>query len=194
MLISFAAAMLALSAATGWYYQHGRRMIEARAADHLTAIGRLKTGQIAAWRRERLADAAVLAQGVAFSAKAARFLAGQDREDTQELRAWLRRYQEHYHYADILLIDRQGSCRLNLSGKQMAAEKFQPALAPAFEMRRPYLTDLHSDQDIPAAHVGAIAPIFAGNDPATEPLGAIILITYADQYLFPLLQTWPAPS
>lgn len=185
--------MLALTAATAWYYQHEKSMIRQRAMDHLTSIGRLKADQIAAWRKERLADAAVLARGVAFADNIVRFMADPGAEQARKLRAGLNHYKEHYHYADVLLVDTQGSCRLNLSGKQTQADKFRQALAPALETRQPYLTDLHADQGIPATHVGAIAPIFSGND-AAAPLGAVILISHADQFLYPLLRSWPAPS
>ena len=39
-----------------------------------------------------------------------------------------------------------------------------------------------------------VAPIFAGDGQATRPLGAIILVNDATQFLYPLIQSWPTPS
>ena len=39
-----------------------------------------------------------------------------------------------------------------------------------------------------------VAPVFAGDGQAAQPLGAVVLTSDADQFLYPLIRSWPTPS
>ena len=54
--------------------------------------------------------------------------------------------------------------------------------------------DLHQDSHGSALHISVVAPIFAGGGKTARPVGALILLSHADKYLYPLIQSWPAPS
>ncbi len=189
-----AAALLVLIASTTWYYQHERDAIWRQAVDQLTTIGRLKADEIAAWRRERLADAAVLAQGPLFAESVDRFLADSRDEHAQPLLARFQNYRAHYNYSDVLLVDREGRCLLNLAGTTAVNGKYRALIAEVFAKRQPLMTDLHVGPHRLAPHISAIAPVFAGAAPDAPPLGAVILISDATQYLYPLIQAWPVPT
>ena len=68
------------------------------------------------------------------------------------------------------------------------------ALAEALRKRKPVFTDLYTEAQHPAPSISVIAPLFAGDGQAAPPLGAIILINDATQFLYPLIQSWPTPS
>ena len=72
--------LLALAAGgTGFYRVHGRTM-QLEAEENLGAIAQLKVRQIAAWRSEQLADAAVLSENQHFAHGVARLLENQSDE------------------------------------------------------------------------------------------------------------------
>ena len=54
------AALAAVIVGGAWYYRSQSRFVHRRAVDTLVSIGRLKADEIAAWREERLGDAATL--------------------------------------------------------------------------------------------------------------------------------------
>ncbi len=159
--------------------------------DNLETIATLKAKQIAAWRGERLADAALLARSRSFGKVAATWLETGDRELAEAIRRHLANVAEVYGYADALLVDRQGRVRVRLHGQ---GGELQPEVKATVERAlasgEPTLTELHLGEN-GEAHLGAVAPLPAAG--GTSP-GAFILQSNADQFLFPLIQTWPLPS
>ncbi|MBK8538035.1 MAG: PAS domain-containing protein [Candidatus Competibacteraceae bacterium] len=190
-----ALVMGAVLAGGAWFYrnqeQHLRRSVEAE----LQTIAQLKTDQIVAWRSARLADASVLMESPFFLEGVAQLMALPDTANTQLILRRFRSLQTHYHYSDVLLTDAGGQVRLSLSGHPgpLHAEVAQ-ALALAVRERRPVLTDLHLGADGQRPHLSVVAPLFALNGETTEPLGTIILQMDAQQFLYPLLQSWPTSS
>ena len=61
--ISLLAALLVLVIGGQWFYRGQKQAVRQAVAEELTAIARYKAERIAAWRAERLADAAVLVEG-----------------------------------------------------------------------------------------------------------------------------------
>ena len=51
---------------------------------------------------------------------------------------------------------------------------------------------VHSGHNTPHLHI--IAPLFAGEAGSGDPLGAVVFVINASPYLYPLIQSWPAPS
>jgi len=186
-------AVALILAAGAWFYRdHGRHM-RREVEQHLEIVAALKTDQIAAWRAERLADAAVLVENRYFVQEALRCLADSDDQAAEQI---LTRFstRKHYHYRDVVLVDADGRVRLSLTGgadplHQEGAE----ALAAAFRRRKPVFTDIHLDAQA-RPHIGVVAPILAGNWESARPVGAVILQSDAQQFLYPLIQTWPGPE
>lgn len=195
LMVTLALLLLLLLAGGAWFYrteeQHQRQHAEAE----LQAIADVKAAQIAAWRAERLADAAVLAQSPQLSEGMARWLADPRAEDTRTILASFRAVQEHYGYDDVLLVDTTGEVRLSLNGQvgPLHPDMVQ-VVAEALRDRQPVLSDLHAAPGDLQPHIDVVAPLFAGPDMAGEPVGAVILQSDAGQFLYPLIQSWPAPS
>jgi len=68
------------------------------------------------------------------------------------------------------------------------------SLAEALRKHRPILTDIHAGTDELSPHISAIVPIFAKSGAADEQVGAIILQSNTQTFLYPLIQSWPTPS
>ena len=116
----------------------------------------------------------------------------------EEAEATLRRFrslQKQYRYHDILLVDPDGRVRLSLKGYAGTHHAgAAAALALAFRQRRPVLTELHTEKDDPTPHIGVVAPLFPHPGEASSAVGAVVLVSDAREFLFPLIQSWPVPS
>ena len=192
MAIGLVAALLVLVVGDTWFYRSQKQAVQRAAEEQLSSIGRLKADQIAAWRAERLADAAVMTESPFFAQGVARFLADPSSANAQPFLFRFRSLKTHY--TDILLVDPQGNVILSLSGKTQMPEGQMTALAAALHERKPVLTDLYLGAQTPGPYIQAIAPIFAGAEPHGRPLGAVALLSDATRFLFPLIQTWPTRS
>jgi two-component system, cell cycle sensor histidine kinase and response regulator CckA len=187
-------ALVALLGGTTWFYRAEKSATLQQAEYQFAAIAELKVGQITAWRSERLGDAAVLTEDPILAEVAAHFLADHKSVSADELRRHFLSLQKHNHYADILMVDPEGSVRLSLSGDATIQTGCATALAEAMSERKPVFTDLYTEAHLPAPHISVIAPIFAGEVQTSPVLGAIILVNDATQFLYPLIQSWPTPS
>ncbi|MFH2104376.1 MAG: PAS domain S-box protein [Chloroflexota bacterium] len=175
-----------------WFIRAQQQSLRREAETNLAIIARLKTDQIAAWRSERLADAAVFMEGPFLVENLTGWLENPDPELTEKILVRFHSLQEHYGYADVLLVDTAGQVRLSLTGRDtnlqpQAVESLGVALGSA----TPQLTDLHSDDD-GDIHLDVIAPFYDPRD--GTPVGAVVLQSCADDHLYPLIQSWPAES
>ena len=176
-----------------WFY-HAEQSAERRQVEkQLAAIAHLKVEQLATWRSERLADAAVLAESPFLAKVVTRFLNGTNDDNTSELRSFFHSLQRHYRYEDILLVDPLGQVHLSLKEK-IHGGGYVAALEEAIGDRKPVFVDLHSEGHDAAPHISVVAPIFAGSGQMQPLLGAIVLINDATQFLYPMIQSWPTPS
>ena len=186
------AALAAVIVVGAWYYRSQSRFVHRRAVDTLVSIGRLKADEIAAWREERLGDAATLQEDPHISELAARYFAAPNDPNARPLLGRFRMMARHFGYADVVLVDDARQIRLSLSNEACLHDEFESALAQAVRERRPVLTDLHGGES-GEPHLSAVAPLFASEAPEAALLGAVVLVSDASRYLFPLLHTWPTP-
>ncbi|MFM8444755.1 MAG: PAS domain-containing protein [Methylococcus sp.] len=173
--------------------QRHLQQAQALVNDQVDSIARLKVQQIAAWRKERLADAELLRVHPAIVADLLRSLANEtaprERGDT---RTYLEALLRQYGYEGFLLIGPEGKVRYSSleTGLPRLDEEGQAALAEAWRTRRAVLSDLHAGADHPYPHLGVVAPLFRGDAPA----GGLLLLVNAHKTLYPLIQSWPIPS
>ncbi|MDX9795108.1 MAG: PAS domain S-box protein, partial [Kiritimatiellia bacterium] len=186
------AALAAVIVGGAWYYRSQSRFVHRRAVDTLVSIGRLKADEIAAWREERLGDAATLQEDPHVGELAARYFAAPNDPNARPLLGRFRMMARHFGYADVMLVDTARQVRLCLAEEPHLHNEYESALNLAVRERRPVLTDLHGGES-GEPHLSAVAPLFASEAPDAALLGAIVLVSDASSYLFPLLNTWPTP-
>jgi len=93
------------------YRQHFRAGVERQ----LSAIADLKVGELANWRKERLADGGLFVKNPSFSALVRRFFEKPEVADAQrQLQDWLGKYPSHSDYDQVRLLDAQGVTRLTI--------------------------------------------------------------------------------
>ena len=188
------AVILALLTGGVMFYRAQEQQVRQQVEERLTAISRLKVDQIAAWRAERLDEGAKLIDRPLLVRQMARWLTNPRIDDQEALLAEFRVLQRHDGYFDILVLDQNGRVRLSLSGRFRGIETETQALVAARRDGRPVLTDLHTEADDSSPHISVVVPVFAGDGQARRPLGAVILLTDARRFLYPLVQSWPTPS
>ncbi len=192
--LTFALTFLLLLAGGAWFFRAQQRQQEREVADYLWSIAQIKTKQIAEWRAERLADAAVLVERHALISSVKRFLSEPSEEVAREISRRLRPVAVRYHFEDILLVDAAKKVRWNLNDKMTDAHQgYTDTLEAAISTREPVWTKLHTETGYPFPHLSVVAPLY---DPQADHafIGSLILISNATQFLYPLIQSWPTPS
>ncbi len=187
----FAAAALALAVGG-----HEYRSREARAIRHdryaeLHAIAELKTGQVAAWRKERLADARVDATGI-IRADFLRWLrAPTDEALKTGLLADLKFRADANGYRNLILTAPDGRLLLSLDAGLLDLDDAKPWVAKAVATREAAFGDFVRSPTDGSIHLDVAAPIL---DDARQPAGVLLLRTDPADSLYPLIQAWPMPS
>lgn len=191
---ALAAALLALLAGGTWFYGSETQHDQKLASEKLLSTARLKSNQIATWRSERLGDAHMLQESPFLATPVALYFANANEKHKERLLQLFRSLQRHYSYADILLVDTEGRVQLSLSGARKAQDCYQEALAGALRTDKPVITNLHKGRQHSAAHISIVAPLFLDQGQKRSPLGAIVLVSDASQFLQPLLKSSPTPN
>jgi PAS domain S-box-containing protein len=178
-----------------WFYRAHNDHLRHGAEAQLAAIARLKMNEIANWRAERLAHAGVLMESPLFIGAAAAFLISANREDSVPVLTRFKALCTHYKYHDALLVDPSGAILLRHGQTTLALHPdAQKALSLALGNRRAVLTDLHTAHSGGSPHLGVVFPVIPAGGGNPKPLGAVILLADAGQFLYPLVQSWPIPS
>ena len=190
-----AVVVLALLAGGFSFYRAQERRVRQDVESDLRSIAELKANQITSWRENHLAEGDELAASPFLVRGVARWFAEPPATAPEEILSRFRSLQKHYRYDDILLVDAEGRVRLSLRGKPEALEAgLTQAMSTALRNRTSFLTDLHTDKLDLSSHISIVAPLFAEEAKTEKPVGAVILISSARQFLYPLIQSWPVPG
>ena len=194
VLVALAVVVAGLLGGGGLFYRAQAREQVREAETDLLTVAALKADQITAWRTERLGDAAVLMEDPLFRETAVQWLAAPTEARAAELLARFRSLREHYGYRDLQLVDESRRLRLSLDSPALpVGEPTRRGLTEAWGRRRPVLVDLHVHPGEPTPLTEVIAPLFVADDAVTA-AGAVVLQSDAQQFLYPLIQSWPRPS
>jgi two-component system, cell cycle sensor histidine kinase and response regulator CckA len=195
MKAGLALVVLALLAGGAWFYHIQERHLRGEAERELTVIAQLKVGQIVAWRMERLGDAAVLMKNSLLKEAVVQWLVEPRAGFEGEILAYFRSLKKYYGYQDILLVDPDGQVRLGLSGYTgVLQDEIRHILTVALGGQRPVFADLHVDAKNSTPSISVVAPLLTGKGQSRKPVGAIVLVVDAQQFLYQLIQSWPTPS
>jgi PAS domain S-box-containing protein len=184
-------AVIAGTGVAGYLYTAAERSsFETEARNELAAVADMKVRQLTAWREERLADAKVL-QLNPFTARAVRENLDNGR-GRGEIETWIELLMKSYHYTAVSLWDRDCRRRLWWPAGETADDGQREFIMQAMRGQEPILGDLHRDVLTGAVHMTLAAPLLSTSSP--EPFGALLLKIDPEQFLYPLIQSWPAPS
>jgi PAS domain S-box-containing protein len=182
-------------AAAGWiFYVREKAYSEKIAGQTLSAIADLKISQIVNWRKERLGDASVISIHPFNALRIAAFLENPSPEDSgDDIRAWMEILQKSYDYKDAVLTDIHGNVKLSLGGnKHDIQHHLKTDIAEAIRTKKPLFSDFHRSERTHLIHICLFAPLLT--QPESRVIGVLILRIDPSLFLYPLIQTWPAPS
>ena len=153
-------------------------------AQELTAIGALKAGQIAEWRKERLSDVIRFAQGPTLT----RAIEKADRDDLQTMLTLNRKAD---FYEDALLVSPDFKLLASATDTpEPLTEASRWAIEKAISTLKPALSDFFlCTNDV--VHIDVAAPVITAD---RRTVAAFVLRCSASDYLYPLIQSWPVPS
>ena len=192
-LVSFLVACALLSMIGRWFYLLERRTILHDRQNELQAIAKLKTGQLVAWRNERLADARASATDIAGPVVLPWLQATNNSGAQAMVQARLRRCAKVGDYQNAILATPNGRSLLLQTGGLLQLEPATQALVvQAAAARDAVVGDfLRGVSDTNQIFLDVAAPIL---DPSQRPVAVLLLRTDPNKLLYPLIQAWPLPS
>jgi len=166
------------------YYEAQKRGIESETQSQLSAIADLKVQQILAWRRERIADAILLAADPLVAAPPSS-------QSQYRLQNWLETFRQHNGYMEVSVLDKTGNV-LNAASELATAtdSSLPPLIAAALRTGGAAVSDLHEQDGF--IHLDFLAPVPSRND---LPNNRVVLLRIeAPAFLCALVQAWPTSS
>ena len=177
------------------YFRDYERKFRAEVVQELAVIAELKVSELVQYRRERLGDALVLDRNPAISQLVRRCLAQPaDAEAQRLLQAWLNKYQRHYHYDEVFLLDAQGGVRVSASGSSVTVSAAIAAgVSESLRSPQPIFQDFYRLEKNRQVYLSLLVPVRDETE-GDRPLGVLVLRINPEAYLFPFLKRWPTPS
>ncbi len=176
----------------GWgiYDQQAQRFREQENAK-LTAIAELKAHQIGNWLAERTGNAEALQGGELQAELINYWLATKNALAQKKIEDHFNSFIKAYHYQSLLLLDAKGTIRLQVGDPHPVTEELRLAAKRAWREKRVVMTDLYLADLLPPEHTHLDFVV-----PATGTNKGIVLVlrTNPNQFLYPLIQSWPIPS
>lgn len=194
-LLVFLLLTMGIVSAGLFTYRHNERQFRTEAEEQLVSILNLKVGELVQYRKERLGDAAYIADNPAFTPLVRRFLSTPADPDAQRpLAGWLGKYEEYFPYDRVDLLDAQGVTRLSIPpGVAPVASVIAQSTSEVLRSGQVRFQDFYRDDSDRRIYLALLVPIFddTGGRP---PLGMVVLRIDPTNYLYPFISRWPVPS
>ncbi len=169
--------------------KHYRRQVE----HQLSAVAKLKVGELVRWREDQRDDARILSRSSAFYALVRRAFANPlEAQARNQLQGWLREIREDEGYDGVFLLDAQGVARISIPDNALAADATEHAREALRSGRLGFL-DFHRNEAKGRPHLSLLVPI-VGATRGGRPLGVVVLDIDPSEHLYPSLERWPVPS
>jgi PAS domain S-box-containing protein len=189
----FALLALALAAGGAWFYREQAQVIRQHQVDELSSIARLKIDQISRWTQERLTDARMTSASPFVVQAVSRLLEDPANPALQsQLRSRLQLTVDLEGYRGFYLTDPEGQVLLSFDPAQSALEPEARQLAArAAHLSAPILGDFYRSPLTGRIVLDLAAPVL---DQRGVPEAVLILRINPEEFLYPLIQSWPIPS
>jgi PAS domain S-box-containing protein len=168
---------MAIGTAGYFFFQNQKRHLVQEKRDHLRSIADLKVGQIHNWRQERLAEAT----GVL--------------ENPIMISDWMVTQRKHLQYERVSLLDLKGTVRLSFpEGEEVLGPVTKRLASEAIREKRVILSEIYRGFNTGKIRLSLVVPILIRKGQDAFPVGVLLLRIDPDQFLYPLIQSWPTPS
>jgi len=182
---------------TGYfYYLSQKHQLVRDNRDELLAIADLKVSQLVAWRKDLLNHAAGISKTNFFSVPVQQYFANPGlTANRRDILSWIRSLHEVYRFKNVLLVDTTGVVRLSTTAREGAiAPQALALLHEALRTKQVLLSDIHQGNKVNYVHLDLVAPLFLHQGSTATPVGGLIFHIDPQEFLYPLIQSWPTPS
>jgi len=168
--------------------------MEREAYSNLQAIARLKAEQIENWLTERHGDSQELKASAALDTHLYKLIQGNaDKQETQAILAGFQNLHEHYAYNSILLVDQHSHTLLSQGANFDVTLSVRDLVALSMRSKQVQSSKLFRDET-GQVQLAWVVPVIVSDAEGEHAVAAIILSAVANQFLYPLIQTWPTAS
>ncbi len=176
-------------------YRGYERQYRSAVERQLSAVALLKVDELVAWRRERLADAAVFHGNTNFSELVRQYLAApRDVKAQDRLREWLKHIQTAYRYDMVMLLDAGYTKKMVFPAVPERSRSYiSPLTSEILKLGKVAFEDFYWNEVNKKIYLKILAPIFEG-ERGGRLLGVLVLRIDPENYLYPLISRWPTPS
>jgi len=195
LILIFVLLAAGIVTAGSLYYRNYEKQYRAGVESQLSAIADLKVGELVQFRKERLGDAAILFGNAPFSALVRRLLENpRDADAQRQIQVWIGKYQAHYQYDRVFLLDTRGVERMSApTGPEPAADIVSRRASEILRSGLVTFQDFYRNEHNQRIYLAVLAPIFDERN-GRRPLGVLVLRTDPRDYLYPFISRWPIPS
>jgi PAS domain S-box-containing protein len=194
LLLCLLAAGIIVSAVL--YVQHEITATMRRQRQDLLAIAAMKSEEVEAWGRDRIAYAELVRSDAAIAQQARQYFAkGDAGELAKELRQWLRGFAEDSGCERALLLDAAGQLRMAVPTEAPPLD--QPAkslVQEALQSRCTRFSPLSGAPALTATRIDLVAPLLLPRAGGPVAVGALLLRIDPVKSVHHLVRSWPTPT
>ena len=173
-------------------YTTQERQFDVELRQRIDQVADQKAKQVAAWRTERLGDAAVAVAGAQLMPAVPDVMRGIAKPETEaQLRSWLDAIRIQYQYEHIVLVDTAGRMRLAAGDLLATPERYAELAAEALQSQRIVFRDVPRDSAVTRSHLTLATRLRTS---AGEVIGAVVLGIDPSIPRYRLILTWPSDS
>lgn len=178
------------------YYRTEEKKVKELIFNEVKSVAQLKAQQIREWLDTRRADAEILSKSKFFAQGLIAVLKNPQPENLERIRERLELMAKAYKYNRFLVLDSKKNVVLSYGAE--VPTRLSPELVEVLELaaqqRNVINSDLHRHEDTDFIHLDVVAPFWEPDDQEKTVQAFIVLTVDAEDYLFPLIQSWPYPS
>jgi PAS domain S-box-containing protein len=177
------------------YYKNQQSIIKKQVENTLASIAELKVQDINHWRGEQLANAQAVMESPFLAASLSKVRkSGTETDAGRDFLNRLSSFIRAFKYANGLVLDENGAMLFAVNrGRREVYEHEKELVKDAIVKKEVFISDLHR-HDSGRIYLDVVVPIFESYGKRSKLLGVVFLHADPNQYLYPLIQSWPTPS
>lgn len=190
LFISLISIMIIVGAL--FYYKNEESSIKIKEHNNLRAVAELKINQLTQWLNERIGDAKILSSSPFFAKNIGIWFDNQDNQTLKnDIKNRFLQYKNIYSYRDVFLCSKNGEILIaSNTDKHLDSITIQK-IKVSFDSNRIVFTDFYYCNIHNDIHFDIITPVY---NEKNESFAVIIIRIAPEEYIFPLIQSWPTPS
>jgi signal transduction histidine kinase len=174
-----------------WVFRYQVNLIRENKYAEIRAIAHLKSDEIVRWLGERYSDVDYFARSMELKS----ILLEKDKgtKDSilqKEFNRVFQRMRKNHHYANVRVVDLKGNTLYSFNGFHQANPGILTIVSDVGKKQKIVLHDFSINPENQLIHLDIAAPVQIGNSNR-----AVLIFTIdPSTFLYPLIQSWPAPS